>query len=116
MQCIDEAIKAYELSHGKKPDRIICTGHSLGGALATLAAAHIAINFEEYYNKTPNKDEPYTQRPLQVYTFAAPRVGDATLRGYFKDTLHVEAVQLKNTEDPVPYVAPGECHAAQHGG
>lgn len=28
-----------ELSGGRKPTRVLCTGHSLGGALATLGAA-----------------------------------------------------------------------------
>ena len=28
-----------ELSGGRQPNRVICTGHSLGGALATLGAA-----------------------------------------------------------------------------
>ena len=27
-----------ELSGGRQPNRVICTGHSLGGALATLGA------------------------------------------------------------------------------
>jgi alpha-beta hydrolase superfamily lysophospholipase len=27
-----------QLSGGRTPDRVICTGHSLGGALATLGA------------------------------------------------------------------------------
>lgn len=28
-----------ELSSGRVPNRVLCTGHSLGGALATLGAA-----------------------------------------------------------------------------
>jgi predicted lipase len=75
LQIIDGVLKDYKAKHNCLPPRIICTGHSLGGALATLAAAHIAINHEEYREEHTD----YTQRPLQVYTFGAPRVGDKLL-------------------------------------
>ena len=32
-----------ELSGGETPNRVICCGHSLGGALATLGALHCAV-------------------------------------------------------------------------
>ncbi|KAK9866652.1 hypothetical protein WJX84_004627 [Apatococcus fuscideae] len=47
-QHIGEVLK--RLSGGRKPTRILCTGHSLGGALATLGAAWAAI---EYPNADP---------------------------------------------------------------
>jgi predicted lipase len=106
IQVIFEAIEAYKADHQDKlPKKIICTGHSLGGALAMLAAAHIAIEYPDY-QATCNE---YTERRLQVYTFAAPRVGDDVLHAYFKDKLQLTAVQVKNTLDATPYVAPGEC-------
>ncbi len=40
------------------------TGHSLGGALATLAAIDLVLNLPEFKNK------------IQLYTYACPRVGD----------------------------------------
>ena len=33
-----------ELSGGRQPNRVICTGHSLGGALATLGAHLLPIS------------------------------------------------------------------------
>ena len=33
-----------ELSGGRQPNRVICTGHSLGGALATLGAHFLPIS------------------------------------------------------------------------
>jgi triacylglycerol lipase len=105
LQVIFEAIEAYKADHKDQlPPNIICTGHSLGGALATLAAAHIAIRYPDYQATA----EEYTERRLQVYTFAAPRVGDDVLHDYFKDKLQLTAVQVKNTLDVVPDVAPGE--------
>jgi predicted lipase len=113
-QAIDAALAAYETEHGhgNLPPRIICTGHSLGGALATLAAAHIAICHPEYKapaagNATP-RDRDYAKRRLQVYTFAAPRVGDTEFSSYLRDTLGVIAVLVKNELDPTPDVAPSE--------
>lgn len=59
------------------------TGHSLGGALATLAAACF--------------------RPRAVYTFGAPRAGDAA----FADTLASIAIyQVCNPDDIVTHLPP----------
>jgi pimeloyl-ACP methyl ester carboxylesterase len=103
-QAIDAALAEYHNIHNKFPPRIVTVGHSLGGALATLAAAHIAIKHEQY--RAVHAD--YTQRPLQTYTFAAPRVGDAALCSYFNSELGFTAVQVQNVQDPVPLCAPSE--------
>ena len=55
------------------------TGHSLGGALATLAAARLA---EE------------SMAPEAVYVFGSPRVGDKTFAAGYKPVLH--RVELGN--------------------
>jgi triacylglycerol lipase len=47
---------------------LVVTGHSLGGALATVAALDLQYNITQH-----------TQQPLSVYTFGAPRVGNAAL-------------------------------------
>ncbi len=78
-----------EIEHALK--RLDCpvfyTGHSLGGALATLAAARL--------------------RPAALYTFGSPRVGDddfaASLRE-FEDRIH----RLVHGEDIVTTVPPEE--------
>ena len=44
------------------------TGHSLGGALATVAAMDIKINFDP---------------PMKVYTYGQPRVGNGKFAEYF---------------------------------
>ena len=62
---------------------IFITGHSLGGALATLGAAHLS------------------GRGLAAcYTFGAPRVGD---RG-FASSLRIPVYRVVNPLDPVPLV------------
>ncbi|WP_274655010.1 lipase family protein [Paenibacillus humicola] len=72
----------------RKP--LFVTGHSLGGALAVLAALDIASN---------RRQTPY------VYTFGAPRVGDpAFVRTYNKAVKATYRVQ--NEFDVVPYLPP----------
>lgn len=67
-----------------KPLRVFITGHSLGAALATLAAAHLA---------TTHKIKPI------LYTFASPRVGDKK----FAENLTglKEVYRIINSEDLV---------------
>ena len=67
---------------GKK---LIISGHSLGGALATLAAR----DFLTY--------------PITLYTFASPRVGDMRFAATLNDQVF-NAVRVVNTEDIVPTV------------
>ncbi len=56
---IGEAL--MKLSGGRQPSRVICTGHSLGGALATLCAPWCAIE--------------YPKADVRCVTFGSPRVG-----------------------------------------
>lgn len=59
-------VKKYCEGHGEGLDgghkRIFVTGHSLGGAVATLLACAIYLAFED--------------NPVTLYTYASPRVGD----------------------------------------
>ncbi len=70
--CVREAMKAVLAQH---PDaQLVFTGHSLGGALATVAA------LDSQYALTTDPDFPTNPAPsLQVYTFGAPRVGNGAL-------------------------------------
>ncbi len=47
---------------------LIVAGHSLGGALATIAALDLQYNITQH-----------SQQPLAVYTFGAPRLGNQAL-------------------------------------
>ncbi|NBU16389.1 MAG: hypothetical protein EBS48_05130 [Actinobacteria bacterium] len=68
--------------------KVVFTGHSLGGALATLAALDAALN-------DPSAPE------VQVYTFGAPHVGDGNFVELF-DRRVPTCVRVVNPFDPVP--------------
>lgn len=65
---------------------IIVSGHSLGGAIAVLVAEWIRREFSN---------------DVQLYTYGAPRVGDATFVREAKDLTHHRIV---NHFDPIPGV------------
>ncbi|MFM7365811.1 MAG: lipase family protein [Cuspidothrix sp.] len=70
--------------------QICLTGHSLGGALATLAAYRLINTF-----------------PVNsVYTFGSPRVGDKDFRSQYKIT----HFRFENRNDIVPHVPPYDQH------
>lgn len=52
---------------------LIVTGHSLGGAIATIAALDLQYNLVQH-----------TNQPIQLYTFGAPRVGNSALVESFR--------------------------------
>ena len=87
-QQLTEALR-QEFSVQGDINRVIITGHSLGGALSTLAGLYIACLFPEL-------------RPiLHVVTFGAPQVGDASFARAF-DTLVPYSVRVINPYDHVP--------------
>jgi triacylglycerol lipase len=69
--------------------QLIISGHSLGGALATIAAFDFA------------KNDP---KPI-VYTFASPRVGNIDFAKKY-GTLDITTQRVFNTEDVVPCLPP----------
>lgn len=79
--CIEEAIKDCS------PDaQVYVTGHSLGGALATMATLHIHVL--EHFRKNPI-----------LYSFANPRAGGLE----FYQSFHgLECFRIANSEDIVP--------------
>lgn len=74
-------------------DRILVTGHSLGAALAVLAAPDIARTMP------PNTIEP------QLITFAGPRVGVSDFAATF-NALIESCYRVVNFLDIVPYLPP----------
>lgn len=68
------------------PQRIVFVGHSLGGALATLAAAGTKALFP--------------QLAVECFTFGSPRVGNAAFASYF-DAVISKSVRCVHADDKV---------------
>mgnify|MGYP002777086817 CR=1 FL=1 len=79
---IHDAIKQHPAPN------VIVTGHSLGGALATLCAVDLQFNFSE-------------QCAIEVYTFGAPRVGNSGFTKSF-DRRVPTSYRIINGMDIVP--------------
>lgn len=74
------------------PPRVFVTGHSLGGALATLAALDLAT------------EHPSTQ--ITMYNFGSPRVGDWGYAGFYNGNVS-ESFRVVVPADIVPKVPLG---------
>ncbi len=96
--------EALDLVHGGIRDRVVevltperhlfVTGHSLGGALATLFAYRAAA-----------EDGLAVQG---VYTFGAPRVGNVPFAQHYEALLGPRTNRWQNRSDPAPAVPPGQ--------
>jgi pimeloyl-ACP methyl ester carboxylesterase len=64
---LTEALKAV-LKSNPTPSLIVFTGHSMGGALAHLAALCFRVHEAEFFINSPPP-------PVHVYSFGAPRLG-----------------------------------------
>lgn len=71
--------------------KILCTGHSLGGALATLCAADIKYHL-------PDKD-------VSCYTFGSPKVGNSDFVKFY-NKLVPQTYRFVNGVDIVPNLPP----------
>lgn len=79
------------------PNRILLTGHSLGGALATVAAAE----WSESYQVTG------------VYTFGQPAVGKGKFSTFFSTHYEDKFFKFVNNDDIVPRVPPSYQHVGK---
>lgn len=89
-------------SHQDGKRHLWITGHSLGGALAKLTVARLIR----------------MRRPVQgMYTYGAPRCGDARFASEFDRQARHYSFRIVNEQDVVPKVAPqflGYQHAGRH--
>jgi len=84
--------EVFGLLEGVSPDKTLyATGHSLGGALATLCGADVAANTR-------------FRRPI-VYTFGSPRVGDPTFARSFAGKTE-SCYRVNNRFDAVTHLPP----------
>jgi pimeloyl-ACP methyl ester carboxylesterase len=71
--------------------RVIVTGHSLGGALATLCALDLA---------------QHGANVKAVHVFGCPRVGNSAFRDLYNAALHDVTIRFEAQGDPVPWLPP----------
>jgi hypothetical protein len=77
---------------GEKDARLLLTGHSLGGAVATIMGQRLI-------------DFGFDPDRLQVITFGAPAVGNEAFKKMYGKRL--DLIRVTNTQDPVPLVLQG---------
>ena len=95
----EDAMQKDETSRNPFPIEI--TGHSLGGALATIAA----LDLESGNHGGPRKR--VIQRKVDVksvYTFGSPRVGDGVFAEIYAERLGSKTYRLTHGRDVVPSV------------
>ena len=83
---------------------ILVTGHSLGGALATLAALHLKGKLSNFKNA------------FHFYTFGSPRVGNFFFSNHLNTVFSNGAYsRVTHYDDPVPHL-PLDIQGFNHGG
>ena len=88
-QSVQIKITKILLKLTENASRIIFTGHSLGGALAQIAAAYYGDVLEDIF--------------VTCYTFGSPRVGNKYFVEWFSKNVN-EHVRVVNDNDPVPMI------------
>lgn len=104
-QCVKEDILRKLESSAHLFDTIHVTGHSLGGAIATIAAGMIGQLMKE--GPAPTSEKPNSEKPADIHkkrivchTVGSPRVGNTYFVKWFND--HVdENMRIANDDDPV---------------
>lgn len=90
---VERKLTADLAARADRFDRLVVTGHSLGGALATLAAVVYAA------------DERIEKKEVWCYTFGCPRVGDEAFVELFRERIPPRrAWRVFDYADPVPMV------------
>jgi predicted lipase len=99
----ERLVKKVREAHDKFPDfRLIITGHSLGGAIATLAAADIRkIDVDPWYLTN-----------TELFTFGSPRVGNKHTARFLskQSTLSYRVTSLNDPIPNLPFHAFGYWH------
>lgn len=100
----DELVETLENVH-QYGQSLWITGHSLGGALAVLAAARLTLDIDKSIYKSISG----------LYTFGQPRVGDRTFVTALDNAIKPRYFRLVNDNDIVPRI-PDRLNQYQEGG
>ncbi|KAJ7692125.1 alpha/beta-hydrolase [Mycena rosella] len=85
--------------------RLVTVGHSMGGALATLAA----VSLLQLFPASPMLDQTRT------YSYGAPRVGNAVFAAHVNAEFGARAYRVVHTDDGVPTMIPTSLGYHHHG-
>ena len=95
---VSEQVKSHVMqilrNLGPRKRRILLTGHSLGGAIATELAAAICAA------------KPAWLDEIEVATFGAPRLGDGQFEKSYEQLVGNSHWWFVNSGDPVPHLPP----------
>ncbi|KAA1470189.1 alpha/beta-hydrolase [Dentipellis sp. KUC8613] len=80
---------------------IVTTGHSLGGALSSLAGITLKQNFPS--------------SPIRMYTYGQPRTGNDNYAFWVNDQFGANAFRAVHTTDGVPTIIPTSVGYRHHG-
>jgi len=84
----------------KRTYKLYATGHSLGGALATLFSFYVSA-----YSLQEGKDESLIPAPISCISIASPRVGEGSFQASFElleRKRKLRHLRIYNENDPVP--------------
>ena len=82
---------------GAKEKKVWLTGHSLGGALAMVAAAELLDSLAT----------------SGIYTYGQPKTGNSAVRQFFRQKFAGKFHRFVNDDDVVPQVPPGYVHVGR---
>jgi hypothetical protein len=99
---IKSFIEAELKSKTKQFHTIQVTGHSLGGAIATIASAYFGkmINTPEQGEGPNFKVKDKTKKRIVCYTIGSPRVGNTNFVNWFHTQVD-ESMRIANDDDPI---------------
>ncbi|KAF4374758.1 hypothetical protein F8388_020279 [Cannabis sativa] len=98
--CRDQILAAVrELVDQYKDEEvsITFTGHSMGAAVATLAATDVTYN--SYNKPTGRPDKAF---PVTAIVFASPHLGNNGFKATFSNLNNLHVLRVRNKRDPVP--------------
>jgi predicted lipase len=83
----------------KQVETVQFIGHSLGGALATLFAGHVARFHRGYVDETKHEIK------VVCHTFGSPRVGNKHFARWFQENVKAsDCARIMNLKDPVAQI------------